>query len=138
MDIQKTRKALRITSALIFFYAVFSLLSALPFANGLFRLFADFMIWPLDGAQSLDAKEVRLLLAIGGGGFFALGWLVWLLSGDVLEAAPEAIVSLVKQACWAWFLTDSVASVAAGVPLNIAGNLIYLVALLAPLHTLKR
>lgn len=137
MNITQTRKALRVTSGFIFFYAAFSLASVVPMLSGLYELFADFMVWPVDNAQSVANAEARLLLAIGGGGFFALGLLVWGLSGDVLEASPETITRLVTQACWAWFVTDSIASVLAGVPLNVVGNMLYLVALLAPIYRVK-
>ena len=97
------------------------------------RLSADFLAWPIDGQQTYDHPDTRFLGALTGG--FLLGWgvLIWLLSGDAYDAAPEAIRRAVVGGFLAWFFLDSAGSITSGNPSNAFFNVFVLLAFVGPL-----
>lgn len=92
-------------------------------------LFADLIIWPLDGGVQLTT-EVRWLCAILGG--VMIGWGVIVLK--LIATVPDRAVvrSIVLAGVGTWFVVDSAGSLAAGVPLNVLSNLVFLLAFLVP------
>ncbi|SFI24484.1 hypothetical protein [Jannaschia pohangensis] len=124
---------LRISAAIIGGFGVLTALAALPALSGLIHLFVDIVTWPRNGAGGLVTPEGRLVLAIAGG--ITCGWAVtlWQLSGAALRAAPRAVVGAAMTGFTAWLILDSTASVMAGAPLNIVGNLAFYAVLVAPL-----
>lgn len=109
-------------------------LSALPALNLPVRLLADLLIWPLDQGQTLATSETRLAFAIGGGVMVGWGLMIWQLAGPPLERAPEALRPVIRTSLLAWFAVDSLASVAAGAPLNVLANAVFLALFLVPMR----
>ncbi|XOV88086.1 MAG: hypothetical protein ACFHX7_24535 [Pseudomonadota bacterium] len=97
------------------------------------RLTLDILSWPLDGLQSYDAPTTRFLSALSGG--FLLGWgvLIWNLSTNVHDLAPEAVRRSVLAGLLAWFVLDSAGSVASGNAPNVIFNLLVLVIAVGPM-----
>lgn len=97
------------------------------------RLTLDILSWPIDGAQSYTEPTTRFLTALTGG--FLLGWgvLVWRLSGEIYDAAPEAVRKAVLTSFLAWFLLDSAGSIVSGNASNVFFNLIILFAIVGPM-----
>lgn len=93
----------------------------------------DLLIWPIDGAQTLAAKETRFILALSGG--FLLGWgvTVWCLSAWVYDAAPEGVRKSVVVGFLGWFILDGAGSIAAGVAINVVPNILILLIGVGPL-----
>lgn len=93
----------------------------------------DGVFWPVDGGQGTAVEETRLLLAILGG--ITLGWgvTIWQLAGAPLERMPEVIRPILRQGVLGWFVLDSIGSVLAGAPLNVAANVVFAALLLVPL-----
>ncbi len=93
----------------------------------------DLLGWPLDGVQNFDAVTTRFLSALSGG--FLLGWgvLIWMLSGAIYDAAPEAVRRAVVTSLLAWFVLDSAGSVASGHPSNLFFNMLVLLAGVGPM-----
>ena len=98
-----------------------------PATAGLARLLADVLFWPLEGVQTGAADETRLLAAIGGGVMIGWGLLLWQLAGE-----PSAW-RVIRMSVIAWFVADSAGSLAAGAPLNVVGNLVFLALFMIPL-----
>lgn len=97
------------------------------------RFTADFLAWPIDGAQTYDHPDTRFVGALAGG--FLLGWgvLIWMLSGKAYDAAPEAIRRAVVGGYLAWFALDSAGSITSGHGSNALFNIIVLIAFVGPL-----
>lgn len=93
----------------------------------------DLLSWPLDGAQTYDHPDTVFLGALSGG--FLMGWgvLIWLLSGEAYDAAPEAIRRAVVIGFLAWFLLDSIGSITSGNGSNALFNVVILIAFIGPL-----
>jgi hypothetical protein len=134
MHMEQRQKWLKAASALVIGFGVLVALSALPAANGPTMLLADILFWPPDGAQSWLAAETRLVSAIGGGVMVGWGWVLWVLSGEVMARAPDLARRMILQSVGMWFVIDSTGSVAAGAPLNVLGNLAFLAAFVWPLR----
>jgi hypothetical protein len=113
-------------------------LGALPASAGLASLFADLMIWPFDGTQSLTATETRFFAAIGGGAFAGWGVLVWLVAGRVLPHNPALGREILIKGFLTWFAIDSTFSVLAGAPLNALANAALLAVFFYPLWRMER
>ena len=109
-------------------------LAAIPVLNLPVRVLADLLIWPLDQGQTLGTSETRLVLAIGGGVMVGWGLMIWQLAGEPMQRAPEATRAIIRTSILVWFLVDSLASVAAGVPLNVLGNALFLALFLVPMR----
>lgn len=84
----------------------------------------DLLIWPLDGAQSLLAQEVRFIAAIGGGVMVGWGVMIWMIA-PLMRGHATIIRSVVAWSIGTWFIVDSAGSVLAGVPANVLGNLAF-------------
>ena len=97
------------------------------------RWTADLLAWPLDGAQTYDHPDTIFLGALAGG--FLMGWgvLIWFLSGEVYDAAPEGVRRAVLGGFVAWFLLDSAGSITSGNPSNALFNVVVLFAFVGPL-----
>ena len=88
--------------------------------------FLDLAIWPLDGAQSLDSAETRLLCAVGGGMLVGWGALFYLLADQVYPHEPQMVRKFVLISICSWFVVDSLGSIAAGAPMNALFNIGFL------------
>lgn len=97
------------------------------------RLTLDLLSWPLDGAQTFAAPELRFLSAVTGG--FLLGWgvMIWCLSAWVYDAHPEGVRRAVLFGLLAWFVLDSAGSIASGTPSNALFNIPVLLIAAGPL-----
>jgi hypothetical protein len=103
-----------------------------PALSGPWSLLLDAVRWPIDGAQSAASSEARVLSAIGGG--LTCGWAVMLYglaAGPIARGDAEAR-RLFVAGVLTWFAIDSLASLAAGWPGNVALNLVFVAMLLAP------
>ena len=94
----------------------------------------DLVIFPLDGAQSLGGVDVRLLCAITGGLMAGLGVLMWLVATEVFARDPLLGRALILKSIATWFVIDSSMSIAAGAPLNVIGNLGFLLVFVLPVR----
>lgn len=97
------------------------------------RFTLDLLSWPLDGATSYSHPDTRFLTALTGG--FLLGWgvMIWWLATQVYDVAPEPVRRSVMAGLLAWFVLDSLGSVASGNAANVPFNVIVLMALAGPL-----
>jgi hypothetical protein len=99
------------------------------------RLFFDLLTWPLDGQPATFASTDRQLSAVLGG--VLCGWALLLYQ----LARPEIFNSNIRRqmmlSIWVWFALDSAGSVIAQLPLNVVGNLGFLLSLIIPLHALR-
>lgn len=131
MDTKARQRQLKAGAGLVIATGIMLALGAHPGTGESVRLFADLILWPLDGSQTMPA-EARLLSAISGGVLAGWGVMLWGLAGRLFETAPDLVRRLVVQSAIVWFVVDGAGSVAAGAPLNLIGNAIYLAVLLLP------
>lgn len=127
------QRGLRLAAGVTLLTGLALALSALPALNLPMRLLADLLVWPLDNAQTLLAAETRLTLAISGGVMVGWGVMIWQLAGAPMDAAPQAVRTIIQTSLLVWFVVDSFASVAAGAALNIVPNTLYLALFLVPI-----
>ena len=130
----KEQKGLRLAAAVTMLTGLSITLAAYPPLAAPLRLLADLVIWPLDGAETLGGSDTRLMLAIGGGLMTGWGAMIWQLAGAALARAPDLVRPIIRNSVLIWFAVDSTASVMAGGPLNLIGNLAFLALLLWPLR----
>jgi hypothetical protein len=97
------------------------------------RLTLDILSWPIDGATTYEHPDTRFLSALTGG--FLTGWgvMVWMLSGEAYDRAPEAIRKAVLTGALAWFFTDSAGSIASGNASNAIFNVAVLLLVVGPM-----
>lgn len=97
------------------------------------RLTLDFLSWPIDGLTTWTSPDTHFLSALTGGFLFGWGVTVWCLANWVYEAAPEGVRRSVLTGTLAWFVLDSVGSVASGNPSNALFNVVVLLVAIGPL-----
>lgn len=129
---------LKAASAIVSAFGVIVALSAWPITAAPGDLLADLAFWPLDGMPRIDTPAARLLAAIAGGVMFGWGITLWLVTAYVLPKDPHAAETIVRAGIVSWFVLDSLASVAAGAPLNAVLNIGFVVLFLWPLAILAR
>lgn len=97
------------------------------------RLTLDILSWPVDGATTYAHPDTRFLSALTGG--FLTGWgvMVWMLSGEAYDRAPEAIRNALVFGALAWFVTDSAGSIASGNASNAIFNVAVLLLVVGPM-----
>ena len=108
--------------------------SAYPATAGVTRFLVDLIFWPIDGQQSLDAPETRLLGAVCGGVMAGWGLMLWLVAARLYPREPALARSIILGSVAVWFVTDSTGSVMAGAPLNAVFNVGFLLAFWLPLR----
>jgi len=127
------------TNAIVF--AIYSILWGLaPYdaINLPSRFILDISNWPVDNLSTSLDQNTKWLTSIAAGLLAAISVF---LGGIVVPAIKEnnkPIIRTTIVAMVAWYIIDSVGSVASGVPSNAFFNTIYLVLILAPLLCLSK
>jgi hypothetical protein len=128
------QKGLRLAALVTILSGLALAISAWPPVSGPLRLLTDLVLWPIDQTETLAARETRLLLAIAGGVIAGWALMIWQLAGAPLVRDPGTIRGIVRQSVLTWFVIDSTASIVAGAPLNLLGNLVFVALFLVPLR----
>lgn len=124
---------LKVTAIVIASFGPVFFLSTMIGTAGPSRITLDILSWPLDTLHDFEAQTTRFLSALTGGFLFGWGVMVWALSGDAYDAAPEAVRKAVLTGLLAWFCLDSAGSVASGTWPNVFFNIIVLLAAVGPM-----
>lgn len=124
---------LKISAILVMLFGPIFFLGTFESLREPIRLSADLLVWPIDGQQTYDHPDTIFLGALAGG--FLMGWgvLIWLLSGEAFDAAPEAVRKAVVTGFLAWFVLDSAGSISSGNASNAVFNIFVLLAFVGPL-----
>jgi hypothetical protein len=123
MDIALSQTWPKTAAAFVIAIGVLLAAGAWPPLAGPIVFLADLIIWPLDGLQTLGAPETRVFMAISGGVMVGWGVTLWKMAEHLLAEHPNAVRSIIMTGLYCWFTVDSIASVAAGVPLNAVFNM---------------
>lgn len=123
MEIARTQIWVKAGSAVIIGFGLIVAAASLPPLSGPLSLLADLIIWPLDGLQTLDTTETRVLSAIGGGVMFGWGLTLWKVAQHVVPKDLKAARSIAMAGIYGWFAVDSIGSIMAGAPLNAVLNI---------------
>jgi hypothetical protein len=116
-------------TGLIPFFAVFEL------TQEPWRLFFDFLTWPLNDQPATFTDSERQLSAVLGGVLCGWAWIMYKLAHE--DLFNSKIRRFMTQSTWMWFLLDSSGSILSGLPLNAVNNVLFLVMVLGPLSALK-
>ena len=127
------KKWLKVTAVVVGSFGPVFALGSMAATSEPARLTLDILSWPLDGATTYASPDTRFLSAVTGG--FLLGWgvLIWRLSSDIYDAAPEAVRRTVLASLLSWFVLDSAGSIASGNPSNALFNVLILLLGVGPL-----
>jgi hypothetical protein len=97
------------------------------------RFTMDLISWPLDGATTFTAPDVRFLSALTGGFLSGWGVMIWCLSIWVYDLAPDPVRRTVVSGIVVWFVVDSAGSIASGNGSNAIFNVAILLVAVGPL-----
>ena len=127
------KKWLKVTAVMVGSFGPVFALGSMAATSEPARLTLDILSWPLDGATTYASPDTRFLSAVTGG--FLLGWgvLIWRLSSDIYDAAPEAVRRTVLASLLSWFVLDSAGSIASGNVSNALFNVLVLLLGVGPL-----
>ena len=101
------------------------------------NLFVDLAHLPLDRAQGINTETEALLTAISGGLLCGLGAAVWLMAEHLYANDPTLARRMILIALMAWYIPDSLGSLAAGAWFNVVMNSGFLALFLVPLLRTK-
>ncbi len=110
---------------------IVALLAAHPLGEEPWRFLFDVLKWPVDGDPAGFSSDSRAINAVLGG--VMVGWGVLMLDLMRVERFDERIRRSILKSIVIWFLLDSTASFAAGLPGNVLLNLGFLALFLFPL-----
>ncbi len=134
MTSQKTHKTyLKVSAVMVMLFGPIFFLGTMDSTVEPVRWTADLLAWPIDGAQTYDHPDTRFIGALAGGFLFGWGMLIWFLSGDAYDAAPESIRRAVVTGFLAWFVLDSAGSITSGHGSNAIFNIFILLAFVGPM-----
>lgn len=136
MNYESRVRWLKIGAASLVGFGLLVAVAAIPAMNGPAAWLLDLIYFPLDGAEAAGAPADRLLSAIAGGVMAGWGVMIWIVAGEIYPADPALGRRLILNSIITWFVIDSSMSVAAGAPLNVVGNLGFLLVFVLPV--LKR
>lgn len=135
MTAQSTIAWLKTVSVITALSAVPLVLTGVPGLSAIANLFTDLVFWPLDSKPVIAAPETKLYAAIAGGLTIGLMMFVWMIADRVYARDPAAARTIILTGLTAWFVFDSLGSVAAGAPLNVFLNLLIWAAFVWPLRS---
>ena len=92
----------------------------------------DFIVWPMDAAQSYTATETRLLAAISGGLTAGFGMCFYMMTKYIYENDPVLGGRMILSSIVTWYVVDGIGSVIAGVTFNVFANITFLVMIALP------
>lgn len=124
---------LKISAVFVMLFGPIFFLGTFPETAEPVRFTMDLLVWPLDSVQTYEHSETIFLGALAGGFLFGWGVLIWRLSGEVYDAAPEAVRKAVVAGFLAWFILDSAGSITSGNASNALFNIIILALFIGPL-----
>ncbi len=133
MNFETTETWLKVMSALVIGFGTLVAVAAYPPFAGVTEFFLDLAMWPVDGAQSVSSPVTRFICAVTGGALIGWGILFWLVSTRLYPREPELARTLILSSIGTWFVADCIASVVAGVPMNVLLNVPFLVGFAWPL-----
>jgi len=93
----------------------------------------DVLSWPIDGMQNYEAATTRFLTALTGGFLLGFGVCIFCLQKWVYDKAPNETRKAVVTGLLAWFILDSLGSIASGNAINAFFNIIVLFIAVGPL-----
>lgn len=132
-SVQTQKNWLLITALIIGGFGPIFSLATRPETDELARWSLDLLAWPVDGAQQYADGAMRFLSALTGGFLFGWGVMILCLRQWVYDAAPNPTRRAVLCGLFAWFVLDSMGSLAAGVPSNVVFNVLVLSCAAGPL-----
>ena len=124
---------LRAASTIVIGFGVLIALSSYPPAGFATGFLIDLIFWPIDGAQDISQPATRFVFAVSGGVMIGWGLLLWQIVTRLLPKDPSLARSMILASVGIWFVTDSLASVVAGAPLNALLNVPFLLIFALPL-----
>ena len=135
-----TRQQIAMRRSGIFLFTIGALfaIAALPTFHPVIKIFLQIAYWPIHTIPADMLVPVPLLVAITGGLTAGLGGMLWGLGTYVAKELPTAATKVTQFAAWAWFCTDSTASVLVGAPFNVVLNLSFLALMLVSSRSSNR
>lgn len=124
---------LKAASAVVIGFGFLMAPAAVPALSGPTGFLIDLVFWPVDGAEGTASADMRLLCAITGGLLIGWGAMIWLIVTRLYPRDPALARGLILTSVGAWFIVDSLGSLAAGAPLNAVLNVGFLLAFVLPL-----
>jgi len=106
--------------------------SAVPALAAPVAFLFDLVFFPVDGAPLVAGHDARLLAAISGGLMVGLGVMLWIVATELYVRDPALGRRLILYGIGSWFVVDSTMSIAAGAPLNVLGNVAFLLVFCLP------
>lgn len=106
-------------------------LASMPATSMPALFLVDLVLWPIDGGQSLT-PELRIQSAVLGGVMLGFGTTLLVLVAKAYPRDPQLVRTVILSGVWVWFVTDSIASFAAGAPWNALLNVGFLLAFIVP------
>ena len=94
--------------------------------------FVDLIVWPLDQAQTYDAAETRVAVAIAGGLTAGFGMQFYMITRFVYEENPALGGKMILASIFTWYFVDGVGSVLAGSTFNVLANVSFLIMIALP------
>ena len=98
----------------------------------------DFIIFPMDGAQSFAATETRLLTAISGGLTAGFGMAIYMMTVHIYTSDKAVGGRMILATTFTWFVVDGIGSVLAGVTFNVFANVTFLIMIALPVMLAAR
>ncbi|THV25106.1 hypothetical protein [Peteryoungia ipomoeae] len=95
-------------------------------------LLTDIVFFHLGHSVPIDAAPTRLFLAIGGGVMVGWGAMMWILVTRLMPREPALARLILIEGTLAWFVVDSLGSLASGGYLNIPLNTALMLMIVAP------
>ena len=136
MTLEGRIRMLKVASVITIGFGLLMAIAAVPALASPLAVLADLIFYPLDGAPLIDEPVVRLLSAITGGVMAGWGLMMYLFVTEVVPKDPALGRRIILLGIGAWYIVDSSMSLAAGAPLNVASNTVFLLLFVVPAWSL--
>ncbi len=102
------------------------------------RFLIDVIDWPLDNLSAELSRNVKWLSSIGAGLVAAFAIFLFGIVAPAIKANDTKVIQISKLAIIAWYLIDSVGSIASGVTSNAVFNTLFFIMVMTPLIGIRK
>ncbi|MFK8012737.1 MAG: hypothetical protein AB8B80_11890 [Marinicellaceae bacterium] len=138
MSLELRAKLMQIVAMGFLLFSIMWALAPYTSINLPSRFLLDLLDWPLNNLSAELSRDVMWLSSIGAGLLVAFSIFLYGIVAPAIKTYDKSIINVSKLAIIAWYIVDSVGSIASGVLSNAIFNTVFFIMVMIPLIGIKK
>jgi len=138
MSLELRAKLMQIVAIGFLLFSIMWALAPYTSINLPSRFLLDLLDWPLNNLSAELSRDVMWLSSIGAGLLVAFSIFLFGVVAPAIKDHDKRIINVSRLAIIAWYVVDSVGSIASGVLSNAVFNTLFFIMVMIPLIGIKK